>query len=301
MAEDLVKMGYIPLDKSWTMRMGVLDLIHGRDTAVKFIEGRLGAVNDDIKSLYVASVDWNCCNPVHVGESATLYRFLKFTAWKSGEEKEFVVSGTLKNRMICDDPAIVNYPLHMLGTVDGDRSKKYYTTQWISAAIINGSTERLESPGYKIHQTYEAVDHWNYTNSKGKDWVPKYDETINRQAKSIVDGVRNGSASFTPRHSEDYCLARALDKVNRNEGDFRWPNLRNHETNRLEEMEIMIEKSDQGMEVDSVDHRVVQAVAARQLLRGQEIRVKNRGCVNKSWPEFWDFIGYARDLRRQKK
>ena len=296
MADDLVKMGYIPLDKSWTMRMGVLDLIKGRDTTVKFIEERLDAVNDDIRSLYTASVDWNCYNPVHVGESGTLYRFLKFTAWKTGQEKDFVMSGTLKSRKLCDDPAIVNYPLHALGNVDG-----HYTTQWISAAIINGSAERLERPGYKIHLTYEAVDDHAYSLAKGKHWVPKYDETINRQAKSFIDGIRNGSVSFTPRHSEDYCFARAMDKVSKNEGDFRWPNLKNHETNRLEEMEIMIEKSDQGMVVDSVDHRVVQAIAMRQMVRGQDVKVRDRTVVNKSWPEFWKFLDYARDVYRQRK
>ena len=77
---------------------------------------------------------------------------------------------------------------------------------------------------------------------------------------------------------------------------MRWPNLRGHESNRLEEMEIMIEKAQQGLEIDSKDHRVIQAIAMKQIIEGKQIEVNDVAVVNKSWPQFWRFLNYAGSL-----
>ncbi len=45
-----------------------------------------------------ASLQWISNEPIEVGESGTLYRFLKFASWKWSQKREFILNGTLKER-----------------------------------------------------------------------------------------------------------------------------------------------------------------------------------------------------------
>ncbi len=281
----LIERGYIPLDKSWMIRVGVLDLLNGYDDTVKFLESR--EVSDDLKALRRASLVWNSGEPVDVGESATLYRFLKFASWKQGKDREFVLQGTLKGRKTCDNPEIVNYPLKELLKLDNG------TSQWASASVLLGNKEVVENPPYKLKLTYEAVSHWNEKRKEGKLWEPRYDETVLAQAVSYLELLNGGETSFSPRHSEDYCFARAFGLISREEGEKRWPSLRNHESDRIIEMERALEDADQGKEIDSKDPRMVQAIAMRQRLRGEDVAINNHQTVNKFWSEFWRFLDEA--------
>ena len=104
-------MKYIPLDKSWMIRIGFLDLINRYDDSIKYLKKQYNELSDDLKSLYNASIAWRGNKEINVGESGTLYRFLKFASWKLNLNKKFILKGTLKTRKICDDPKIINYPL----------------------------------------------------------------------------------------------------------------------------------------------------------------------------------------------
>ncbi len=284
MTDDLIKKGYIPLDKSWIIRMGVLDLLNGYEDTVQFLS-KQKQLSTDLKALQQAILDWSS-GIIHVGESGTLYRFLKFASWKLKLNKKFILSGTLEKRKICDDPKIINYSLQELLELDNR------TSQWASAAVLLGSRERVAHPPYKLKLTYEAVSHWKERRSRELCWEPRFDETILRQAEAFVDLLKTGKTSFVPKQPEDYCFACAFGLV---KGDA-WPSLRSHETNRIEEMKKMLRKADKGTEIDSVDHRVVQAVAMRQKLKGMSIKVKYPEAVNKSWPQFWKFLSDSPNL-----
>jgi len=121
MGQDLIEKGYIPFDKSWIIRMGVLDLLKGHEDTIKFLEQHYGGLGDDLKALHRASIQWNSGEPINVGESGTLYRFLTFASWKLGLPKEFVTEGTLTERIekgeICNNPDMVNWPLERLLTL----------------------------------------------------------------------------------------------------------------------------------------------------------------------------------------
>jgi len=261
----LIKQGYIPLDKSWTIRMGVLDLLNGYKDTIRFLEQQK-ELSDDLQALFRASIAWKSEKPIDVGESATLYRFFRFVSWKLNLKKEFILQGTLRDRKICDNPKIVNYSQEELLKLDNG------TSQWASASVLLGDMGRLDNPPYKLRLTYRAVEHWENQRAKGLCWEPRYDETILRQAEAFLELLKTEKMSFVPRQVEDYCFARAFELVTKKGGEIRWPSLRGHESNRIEEMERMLNYADQGIEIVSIDHRVVQAIAMRQKFKGKDVK-----------------------------
>ena len=140
----------IPLDKSWLTRVGVLDIINGYIDIEKFIDNQKDA-NDDILAVRNASMAWRNNQQINVGESATLYRILKFASWKFKLNKIFIKEGSLKDRSITDNPNIVNFNQTELLKLDNG------TTQWATAAVICGDKERLINPPLKLKETYDAV------------------------------------------------------------------------------------------------------------------------------------------------
>lgn len=277
MREDLIEKGYIPLDKSWMIRMGVLDLISGHMDSQEYLEQHYGELSEDLKSLYQASAQWGSERPIDVGESATLYRFLRFASWKLGQEREFIRSGTLRYREICDDPGIIDWSLEQLLTLDDK------TSQWASASVLMGNQERIARPPYKLQLTYDAVQHWNNARKNGERWEPRYDETLLAQASAYLQWLKEGKMDFVPQQAEDYCFARAFGIITAEDGGARWPSLRGHESDRIAKMEKELSEK----EVESEDHRVVQAIA---MLRTDKDCIMHPDCVGKSWPQFWQFF-----------
>lgn len=280
----LVAKGYVPLDKSWMIRMGVLDILDGNEESIKFLKQHYEELSDDLKALYRSSLQWRNGDVVDVGESGTLYRFLQFAAWKRQLKKTFVRQGTLLQRELCTDQSIVDRSLDDLLKLDNG------TSQWASAAILSGNRERVENPPYKLKLTYDAVEHWFSKKASGERWEARYDATILEQAAAYIQLRNNQTPGFVPQQSEDYCFARAFGLISQKEGELRWPSLRGHESNRIIEMETAIKCAEAGEEVDSKDHRVVQAVAMLQKVKNKPIKIKNPSVVSKSWPQFWRFL-----------
>ncbi len=284
MKYDLITKGYIPLDKSWMIRMGVLDILEGNEESIKFLKQRYDVLSDDLRALYHASRQWHDGGTVDVGESGTLYRFLQFAAWKKQLKKTFVRQGTLQQRELCTDPKIVDKSLDELLKLDNG------TSQWASAAVLLGNREPMENPPYKLQLTYDAVEHWHKGKLAGKKWEARYDVTILEQAWTYLQLRNHRAPGFVPKQAEDYCFARAFGLMNQKEGTSRWPSLKGHESNRIIEMETAIKCAETGEEISSQDHRVVQAVTMLQKVRDRTIKIKNPSVVSKSWPQFWKFL-----------
>jgi len=283
MMHYLIEHGYIPLDKSWIIRMGVLDILNGYDDTIRFLE-KQDQLSDDLQALYRSSIAWKSGEPIDVGESATLYRFLRFASWKLWLNKKFILCGTLTKRKICDNPEIIHYSLDELLKLDNG------TSQWASASVLCGNEERINNPPYKLKLTYEAVSHWKQQRANNQCWIPRYDETILKQAITFLKLLKGKEATFVPEQAEDYCFARAFGFITKEEGESHWSSLHNQESDRIEEMEIVLYAAEKGVEIDSKDHRVVQAVAMFQKLKDKDIKVKYPKVVNKSWPQFWKFL-----------
>lgn len=299
---------YIPLDKSWIIRMDVLDIINNYSDIKKtsnlgFLDAQKLKISDitkflseqknlgdDLNALYNAAINWHTDKPIDVGESATLYRFLKFASWKYNLDKKFILRGTLKERKICNNQKIINWDLEKLLTLDNG------TSQWASASVLMGNKEEIKNPPYKLKLSYEAVEHWNNQRNLGLCWLPRSDETILKQAIAYIEILKTGKTDFVPKHSEDYCFARVFDLITPEEAKQKWPSLEGHESNRIEYMEKYLSYFDKGIGNDSKDHRIIQAVAMLSKIRKKEIKFVHINSVNKSWPKFWDFLEYCEKL-----
>jgi hypothetical protein len=290
--DSLIKRGYIPLDKSWMIRMGVLDLVHGKKDCTEYLGKNQWKLSEDLKALQRACLEWRIGTTIDVGESGTLYRFLRFASWKLGLHKHFMMHGTLRQRNICDNPEIVNWSLKDLLMLDGKDPKKRGTSQWASASVIMGNQERLEDikdPPFKLKLTYKAVEHWNKMRSENKCWEPIYDETNLLQALTFLDILNHRQTRFRAQQAEDYCFGRAFGFISKFLGEAKWPSLRGHESDRIEEMEKEL-ASENEEKIESKDHRVIQAKAMLLKTRGIPVRILHRSDVNKSWPQFWNFL-----------
>jgi len=274
---------HIPLEKSWIIRMGVLDLIHGRSQISIFLESTPN-LSDDLLALKQAVKVWPTNQTVDVGESGTLIRFLQFTSWKLNLKKEFRAKGTLKNRTINNNPAIIELNQKELLRFDGG------TSQWASAKALLGDKHRISKPPHLLGITYEAIDHWNTQISQNLDWQPKLDRTIYRQAKYFLQLFKNSKTNFKPIQAEDYCFARALNLITQEEGLDRWPQLQNHESNRIIEMEKELDNFINGREIQSKDHRVIQAIAILAKKQDKKVIFRHPQSVSKTWPLFWEFL-----------
>lgn len=258
--------------------MGVLDLVSGYRDSIDYLERHQEELNDDLKSLYQASIRWRAGEPmIDVGESGTLYRFLRFASWKLQLDKKFVIHGTLRDREVCDNPKIVDWPLERLLTLDNQ------TSQWASASVLMGNQERIGNQPYKLQLTYDAVEHWKTARRRKETWEPRYDETILSQALSYLRWLKEGEMKFNPQQAEDYCFARAFGIISAGGGERRWPSLRGHESDRLVEMENALEQE----QITSRDHRVIQAIA---MLKRSKENIIYPDSVKKSWPQFWRFL-----------
>ena len=180
---------FIPLDKSWTIRMGVLDLLNGHSTIVPFLEEQ-PHLNDDLQALLRAVQEWPNQQAIFVGESGTLFRFLQFLSWKKGLGKTFIKTGTLVDRSMHEDPTIVGWSQQELLTLDNG------TSQWASAAVLNGDSAVLSDPPFKLEVTYKAVRHWKQQRSKGQPWEPQWDATIAHQATTFLDLIQGENDRF---------------------------------------------------------------------------------------------------------
>jgi len=284
----LEQQGYIPLDKSWTIRLGVLDLIQDCDECAKFLDQQEN-LGDDLQALKRCVIAWKENKPLDVGESGTLYRFLRFASWKLRKKVSFIKQGTLQKREMCDNPDIVNYTIKELLKLDKG------TSQWANVAVLLGAPVTIDNPPYHFQMTVEAIDYWEAHEAL----IPRYDQTILEQAVAFLHLLRNRKMNFIPKQQEDYCFARAFNLITKEQGAETWPSLFRHESNRIEEMEIQLNKYKTNQPITSDDHRVVQAIAMKAKVEGVQVNVAHPEAVNKTWPQFWKFLEDAPKFDKQ--
>src|SRR5690606_5288584 len=136
-------------------------------------------LSEDLQALLRIGPQRRAGEPLDVGESGTLFRFLQFAAWKRGEDRQFIKRGTLKHRPLTVSPDITTWPLDRLLELDNG------TSQWASAAVLMGNQERQPAAvPYKLGLTYEALEHWQKVKSAKTPLEFRLDETIKRQAEA---------------------------------------------------------------------------------------------------------------------
>jgi hypothetical protein len=272
-------MNFIPLDKSHSIRCICFDILNGIRTDPQKFNGV--DLSDDIIRAVNASIEWKSNEFLDVGESATLFRFLKFISWKLNLKKKFHITGTLLDRKICDDPSIIDWSLEKLLTLDSN------TSQWASVSYLCGNRNPLpKNIPFKLQLTMDVCSELD----KDKNWSVKLDSTILNQARYFT----KLDTAWKPEQSEDYCFARAFGFMSAQDGLTLWPSLVNHETNRIAEMERCLNQISSGV-IDSKDHRVVQSLVMYCVANKINYVVIHPEAVNKTWPQFWDFLKYIKN------
>ncbi len=218
-----------------------------------------------------------------------------YLSWKQKANKRFKTSKTLADgRGITLNPEFIDrekWPLEALL----DLPEK--TTQMASAVLLlDEDPPSIEGINLTEHQrhflelTIRERKYWKERKMKGYRWHFVYDETIERQATAFLNNMRTGEMNFVAKQAEDYCFARAFGVMMPEEGEYRFPTLRGHETNRIREMErSMLLYRTEGV-VDSPDHRIVQAIAMLAIVENKDIVIKTDKAVEKTWPQFWRFL-----------
>ena len=208
----LVEKGYVPFDKSWIIRLGVIDLLTGYDDTLNFLDDHYKELGDDLRALHDASVCWvDGSETIDVGESATLYRFLRFADHKLGNNRTFIRRGTLEHRYLGNTPETLDGAFEYLAGLP--------TSQWASAYMLfDYAMLDRHTPGYdasrakyKLRLTREAIEHWERAVLNGKPCEVRYDETINAQASAYLQWLKEGRMEFVPQQAEDYCFATSRD------------------------------------------------------------------------------------------
>ena len=97
-SDYIIGKGYIPWFKSQIIRMGILDLIsgYGRKDLADFLDSQKDLGGDLLALRRVAQVWENPFEPLDVGESGTIYRFVRFYTWKKNIDRPILTGGTLE-------------------------------------------------------------------------------------------------------------------------------------------------------------------------------------------------------------
>lgn len=268
----------MPWDKSWGLRCGVKDILAGEAKRTAEILDAQPYLADDLVALQKAAQNWDHARTISVGESGSLFRFLQYAIWQEDLDKELIKSGTLIGRPMSGREQVLGKSQAELLLLDKE------TSQWATAAVLNGDTERLTDPPYKLAVTYQAVEYWTDTQSKGESWQLRKDATITAQAvafQSLLKGLR---PDFEPMQAEDFPFARVFGYMTTDEAKKRWRSLAGHESNRFEEVDAMLALAEQGEPVPTRDHRIAQAITFWGKIMEREVDIVYPNCVSKSWP-----------------
>ena len=121
--------------------------------------------------------------------------------------------------------------------------------------------------------------------------IYKEDETISRHFNYYIAKLCGKDVKLEIKSAEDIPLAYMMNEIELSEAEKRFPSLRNHETDRIRELEYQKRRLYIKPSIYSTDHRVVMACAmANNLQEGDFKKIGYDYSVNKSFPKFWEML-----------
>jgi len=300
---------FTPLDKSWLITLGILDLINDRQqNIINFLDSQdPSTLGTDLRALKGIAEAWpnRFTQALDPGESGRLYRTVKWYYWQNNLDLELPTSETLTARRarITNNPAIIHWSPEQLLALDNNTTQ-WATTQYIFsprdqrrkvAPRFHHGKKLVRSADFKLRVGYGATEHFDSKKEKGEKWQARIDQTIFNQYVAFIECLRTGTMCYAGEQAEDYCFERAFDLVDEKEGRLIYPSVGGHETDRFKEMERVITIADKTGVIDSKDHRVVQAMVMRATAKGLSYTLANPGALNKTQPKFLEFVDYVRN------
>lgn len=278
----------LAFEKSWYVRLGLLDLIAERDTTARSLNAYAGPLSNDLTVVRdTMPLILGGEKHIDVGEGGTWARFLQFASAKYGWGLVLEKSGSLSGRPDEFTPDSLTAPLAHLGRMNRQSS------QIASAAVLSGSKEPIpQNASYHLRMSYEAKDFWNQ-NQDMDVWPEQRDRTFRRQAIAWIGWLATGRMEFSPIQPEDYVFARVFGIMTpRDAQSLGWYSLAGHESNRFDDLEEAIADAYAGNVVSINDHRP--NIALRWKF-GPDLRLARLESISKSWPhsQFNQFTNLA--------
>lgn len=285
MLTDYKLSNYIPLDASWTIRMGFRDaMVQQKSYCINKLEIHQAKqpLSDDLVSLKKVLYSLKTAylnDPVEV-DSAKLYRFLSWFLMVNNYQKDIVKSENLINRKIVDPELKLNsYSYSSLLKFDGE------TGEYASVkGLFNGLSKKAKTYPYHLKMTVDANKHWEATNGK---WMAKLDNTILNQVKHLLD-----NEEFEIDRPEYFAYAYLFDMLSLEDAEKTWPQLNRSGFNAFKEIVEQKQLLLDGSTIDSLNHRTVEALVMYALKNDLDFKVSEQSklVVNKNWPSFWNFV-----------
>lgn len=269
-----VVMTRLPLDKSWIKCLTILEMrvgLHGRvrDFLNTFPQDEM---SDDVVACRELLNSWQEASdmlPVRNFRSlaVALQAFLKT---RQRNKSEILMGSQLRKRKLEDG----------------------YTSQHISAQILAGNPiilDEWELRGMnKLPYHCKIAHEANILASYSKNLkVYREDRTLAKQFTYFIQRLQGKDVRLKIDSAEDVPLAVAMGEMSVKTAGVKFPQLKNHETDRIKEMEYMLTNTDN----TSKDHRIVMARAMQGVLKnGYAESPHYKSAVNKSFPMFWKYL-----------
>ena len=276
-------MARLPLDKSWIKCLTLLEIRGGFDGKIRRFLNNFpeDEMSDDVKACRDLLNAWNNKNyylPVRNFRSLAV-GLEAIMRTKKEIKYEMLMGSQLKKRKLHDENS----------------------SQGISAMILCGKLEnvikefRIVNP-YKLNHhnrvAFEALvsyetekDFKTYDISKS---IYKEDKTLMKQFDFFINKLQGNDIELKIDSAEDVPLAVAFGLMDLKTAEEKYPQLRNHETDRIEEMK---NNFDSGVCI-SIDHRIVMARSMIDVINGKlpDRLIAYPKSTNKSFPKFWNYI-----------
>lgn len=296
----------LPLSKSRAIRLLLLGLRDNDDRIIKSLLklSEKTQLPDDARRMLGACRFWSHQDNIHVGESATVLRFLWWFNQVQKTNKNFVKEKTLFGRKITLDPEMLRWTIFEL--LDKTRVPEG-TSQLASAASICTPWQYpriVTNCPHQLQITYRVLDEWNVYLGTGKLPEAGIDPTIRLQAEAFIRVQCGREWQFEMAQQEDFPFAYTMlgDWAITEAKRRGWWSLTEHESNRFLEVPQAKHEWMHTHTISSKDHRVIQAVAMFALLKGCKPtkiigQTKHPEAVAKSWPMFYQFLDWVYENR----
>lgn len=270
----------LPWHKSLIIRFVFLDLIHGKiERSIKWLADNEATLGDDLLALLRTMKQFLAGEDIDVGESGTLLRFWRYYLLLIGDTRRIIVRGTAHKRRFYQGNDVIDMEDKELLYLDNG------TSQWASIAALCGRIERptRKLPGH-LELTFNAIKLWQDAEFYEEMWPARKDRYITEMVEAWLEWKRTGVMKLTIDNAEKAFFGAMFGLIPPEEAYRQFPQMVDHESNRIKAMRRY--RHWWWFIVGSRDHRVVQALA----MSGKWCVFLHRGCVNKSWPQFWRFM-----------
>jgi hypothetical protein len=268
----------LPLDKSWIKCLTMLEiqLEPYYDISVQQFLNNFpdDEMSDDVKA---------CRDLLNSFENENLeyypvrnFRSLAVAVYKYLESENIDTSkiqmGTqLRQRKLIDENSSQLKTAELLVTQDLKKIKKEFTKDTIP---------------YHLNIATEAVFNFNENEQFN---IYREDRTIAKQFEYFINKLQNKDVKLRIDSAEDIPLAYMFDEISLNKIKTKYPQMINHESDRISSLTEITTDTD---EVDSNDHRIVMACAMASIVESNKYKFtyyNHKDAVDKSFPKFWEY------------